>query len=290
MSTQTMQEFIDSMPAEDDIVGAAQRFFLRNNVPLTVEQMCRLITLLPCDDSRLSVVRAALRSMYVCIMPLSINASVQQVVNWALVVEVCKKMESDKGRSAVMALFFPKYVNAQTASSLLETFVTLSKRYNFFVDHVSYFEIWSDADAEQITSLFAGELKDKARDLLSWRRNLAASIPYSRPQNYVASPVSSAAPVPAPPVAPVWTPPTPPVWASCIAVANFDMSSLSGADSQAAEGSSAQCLACTENEKRVAMVPCGHMCLCIACAKQLPKPYTCPLCRCAISSALNVFY
>lgn len=69
----------------------------------------------------------------------------------------------------------------------------------------------------------------------------------------------------------------------------FDMSCLSGIDQKADIAQASECVACTENQKRVALVPCGHQCLCIACAKQLPKPYICPICRAAVVSALVVF-
>lgn len=71
--------------------------------------------------------------------------------------------------------------------------------------------------------------------------------------------------------------------------AEFDMASLVGADEKAPASSNSECVVCLENEKRLAMVPCGHRCLCFACAKQLQKPYKCPVCRAAITSALRVF-
>lgn len=69
----------------------------------------------------------------------------------------------------------------------------------------------------------------------------------------------------------------------------FDMNSLLGTDRPAHAGATNECVVCTENEKRVALVPCGHRCLCIACSKQLAMPYACPVCRAAIVSAVVVF-
>ena len=45
------------------------------------------------------------------------------------------------------------------------------------------------------------------------------------------------------------------------------------------------CVACTENRAIVAFAPCGHVPVCIACAKQLSN-VKCPLCRVECTSAL----
>ena len=52
-----------------------------------------------------------------------------------------------------------------------------------------------------------------------------------------------------------------------------------------AKSGATKCVVCTENRSIVAFSPCGHVPVCVACAKQL-KRAQCPLCRCACTSAL----
>ena len=51
------------------------------------------------------------------------------------------------------------------------------------------------------------------------------------------------------------------------------------------------CLVCRENEMRVALIPCGHAVLCIACSRQLAaSDRPCPICRVAIDSGEAIWY
>ena len=52
-----------------------------------------------------------------------------------------------------------------------------------------------------------------------------------------------------------------------------------------------QCVVCFDAPKDHIIVPCGHMCVCEACAEQLTKTRTptCPVCRRAIRETVKVF-
>ena len=51
------------------------------------------------------------------------------------------------------------------------------------------------------------------------------------------------------------------------------------------------CVVCFDAPKDHIIVPCGHMCVCEACAEQLTKTRTptCPVCRRAIRETVKVF-
>lgn len=60
----------------------------------------------------------------------------------------------------------------------------------------------------------------------------------------------------------------------------------------AAEAADAiRCAICLDKEKTVVVVPCGHKCMCVACAKQLQASLAprCPLCRGALERITRVF-
>lgn len=48
-----------------------------------------------------------------------------------------------------------------------------------------------------------------------------------------------------------------------------------------------ECVICLESISEVALVPCGHKCLCSTCAK--PFVGDCPVCRSAVTSRLKIF-
>ena len=53
-----------------------------------------------------------------------------------------------------------------------------------------------------------------------------------------------------------------------------------------------ECVVCQANEKRCAMQPCGHKCLCIACANKqlvLSKGASCPICRRTADSIVKIY-
>jgi hypothetical protein len=52
-----------------------------------------------------------------------------------------------------------------------------------------------------------------------------------------------------------------------------------------------QCVVCFDAPKEYAIVPCGHQCVCGACAEQLTKTRTplCPVCREPIIQTMKVF-
>jgi hypothetical protein len=53
-----------------------------------------------------------------------------------------------------------------------------------------------------------------------------------------------------------------------------------------------QCVLCFDAPKDHIIIPCGHMCVCEACAKQLTqmKNPSCPICRTAIQQTTKVFH
>ncbi len=259
MSVFAAGEMMDPSLSDTRRLAAAQYFFSNSRVAPTADEMRQLMTSFDSDDSRLTALRTALACVRRCNPRQLADSGV-----WAIVVEVCSAMDEDKGRYAAVSLFFPNYIDAENLSRVLATFASESKRHSIFRHYLSYFKIWSDEDIARITTLFSGELKEDVLRTLVNRRDDAAAAAF----------LQALAPVPI----------------AAVRSLIFDMNNLSGVDSKAAEGSPSQCAACSENEKRVAMVPCGHVCLCIACAKRLPKPYACPMCRGSITSALTVFY
>jgi hypothetical protein len=59
---------------------------------------------------------------------------------------------------------------------------------------------------------------------------------------------------------------------------------------------STSCCICFLNEKRIALVPCGHVCLCGACASTYTKSETskingvaCPICKTMASTAIVIY-
>ena len=61
------------------------------------------------------------------------------------------------------------------------------------------------------------------------------------------------------------------------------------ADSAArsAESLKGECIVCWEDMARVALIPCGHVCLCLKCA---PQQRICPMCRRNVSDTLQVYF
>lgn len=279
MSILSLGDMFNPALSDTRRLAAAHSFFNNSYTAPTAEFMGHLMASFNNDVSRLEALRAANECIFRCG---SIN------FDWSLVVEVCSSMGDDESRSAVFSMFFPRYIGAEPLSHLLATFSSDSKRYKIFRRYLSYFKIWTDEDIARIASLFSDELNEKVLQTLSQRRDDSVLLSSIRSEYRAAPPPISVPPMPIAVVAPrILAPPLP---IAAVKISPFDMNSLTGVDSEAAEGSPSQCAACTENEKRVAMVPCGHVCLCISCAKMLPKPYVCPMCRGAITSALGVFY
>ena len=54
-----------------------------------------------------------------------------------------------------------------------------------------------------------------------------------------------------------------------------------------------ECVICTDAAAEVAVVPCGHRCLCVTCARTLlaspPAQKRCPMCRVGLQSTLRVY-
>ena len=52
-----------------------------------------------------------------------------------------------------------------------------------------------------------------------------------------------------------------------------------------------QCVVCMDAPKDCVMVPCGHQCVCEACAQQLTQATTptCPVCRALIRETMRVY-
>ena len=75
------------------------------------------------------------------------------------------------------------------------------------------------------------------------------------------------------------------------------MTSVAEPEEMAASSSSAasffddqECVVCSDGAKTQAMVPCGHLCCCDACAaKVMAKASACPMCRAAVQTTIKVF-
>eukprot|EP01116_Phalansterium_solitarium_P002639 TRINITY_DN1278_c0_g2_i1.p1 TRINITY_DN1278_c0_g2~~TRINITY_DN1278_c0_g2_i1.p1 ORF type:complete len:1702 (+),score=535.05 TRINITY_DN1278_c0_g2_i1:114-5219(+) len=48
------------------------------------------------------------------------------------------------------------------------------------------------------------------------------------------------------------------------------------------------CHLCLQNEKQVAVIPCGHCCMCVECSDRF-KPKLCPICRGPVAQLLRIF-
>ena len=48
------------------------------------------------------------------------------------------------------------------------------------------------------------------------------------------------------------------------------------------------CVSCYEVHSRIAMVPCGHLCLCSACSELLPNESSCPICRAPVTQRIKI--
>jgi hypothetical protein len=55
-----------------------------------------------------------------------------------------------------------------------------------------------------------------------------------------------------------------------------------------ASGSDFNCKICMDKSIEVVLIPCGHLCLCAACADSM-RDKTCPICRTAVRQQVNVF-
>ena len=50
-----------------------------------------------------------------------------------------------------------------------------------------------------------------------------------------------------------------------------------------------ECVVCIDAPSTVAVVPCGHKCLCEACSERIQVGDPCPVCRCTVSMTMTVF-
>lgn len=63
-------------------------------------------------------------------------------------------------------------------------------------------------------------------------------------------------------------------------------------DAAAAVNRDTVCVICTDRPKRVLLLPCRHLCLCVGCAERLLFEYRqqgCPLCRFPVERSMHVF-
>lgn len=51
-----------------------------------------------------------------------------------------------------------------------------------------------------------------------------------------------------------------------------------------------ECVACLDERAGVCLIPCGHVCLCAACAAALSEPRTCPMCRTPIEQIVQAVH
>jgi hypothetical protein len=103
------------------------------------------------------------------------------------------------------------------------------------------------------------------------------------------SPLAAEPVVPVVPVLPV--DPIPPVRHVAPAEPKLPNSLLpdTSAVDVAAQDDESSCVICMEFQNRVVLVPCGHKCLCISCAKSQSAGYRCPICRVVAKVACVVY-
>ena len=47
------------------------------------------------------------------------------------------------------------------------------------------------------------------------------------------------------------------------------------------------CVVCMDASLEVVLIPCGHMCVCESCSRQI---VACPMCRMTVNDAVKVFF
>lgn len=234
---------------------------------ITFEEAYKLIEAFECDETRIQALYLFQRE--VCgtkCYPYGSNAR----FDWDFVILLCQMMKTEAMRVRVMQAHCGYRIAAgilARALTLVQCEATRLQIYEAFRFHAVW---WSIEDAQQVIDFFSGDSRIKVTAQIL--QHIESQAPFRRPRNTIGSNASVI-----------------PDGAKEPSSAQFDMGVLTGIDTKAADGSLKECVVCSENEKRVAMVPCGHVCVCIGCAKQLPKPYMCPLCRAAVASALVVF-
>ncbi|KAK2155449.1 hypothetical protein LSH36_240g03028 [Paralvinella palmiformis] len=55
------------------------------------------------------------------------------------------------------------------------------------------------------------------------------------------------------------------------------------------KANSENCIICLDNGREVVLLECGHVCLCVDCARALPEPRKCPICRGTITRYVPLF-
>merc|ERR1712039_893925 len=56
------------------------------------------------------------------------------------------------------------------------------------------------------------------------------------------------------------------------------------------DGDPAECCVCLDKAKTHALLPCGHLCACMDCSAFLAaRNSACPVCRCPIERAVQIF-
>ena len=53
------------------------------------------------------------------------------------------------------------------------------------------------------------------------------------------------------------------------------------------EESDSTCVICMDAPLEMVLVPCGHMCVCESCSRQI---ISCPMCRKTVDNAVKVFF
>ena len=73
--------------------------------------------------------------------------------------------------------------------------------------------------------------------------------------------------------------------------AEEELESTEEAEEQLESTEEALCVVCMDAPKHCVMVPCGHQCVCEACAKQLTQATspTCPMCRADVRETIRVY-
>lgn len=54
-------------------------------------------------------------------------------------------------------------------------------------------------------------------------------------------------------------------------------------------GNNLECVVCLNNPREVILLNCGHICLCVDCVQELPRPMKCPVCRQDVQRFQNAY-
>lgn len=63
-----------------------------------------------------------------------------------------------------------------------------------------------------------------------------------------------------------------------------------GGNAQNNDGNEGMCVVCLTNPRECVVLNCGHVCLCLDCVENIPKPRKCPICRGVVDRVVPIFH